>query len=96
MEVNIIYRSVVDMVKKVKLTLVQQDIIEKMNNGWALTMNMGGKVISACWIYKRETGGDVKSHNVSWNTVNALLNKGLIIGIERFPTRYFNLASNKE
>lgn len=80
-----------------KLTKSQQDILDKMANGWELAQSsaIGGRY--RCWIQQGGAGRGGQSETVSFNTVRALLNRNLIAyGKWSFPTRVFKLVGKEK
>lgn len=68
-----------------KLSRVQQDVIDKMRNGWEL----GCYSMSGCRLQKGGLGKGGETQIVSHSTVHSLYKKGLIQQIYGFPaTRY--------
>lgn len=75
-----------------RLSKVQQDILDKMHNGWELGLNGGIDVY--CRIQKGGLGrgGEVKT--VSCATLWALQERGLIErASEKYPTVYYKLTN---
>lgn len=74
-----------------KLSKVQQSILDLMANGWELAIS--GDIGGRCWIQQGGAGRGGETQEVSFNTVRALLNRNLIkYGKWSFPTRVFILA----
>ena len=72
-----------------KLNLKQQDVLNKMANGWQLGYTIG--VHSPGWYDLQKDGqGRVRIHG---NTVDALERRGLIKRIYGFPTSKYVLVS---
>ena len=61
-----------------KLSKAQQDVIDKMRDGWQLGRNTSISYATPCWIQEGGIGYGGKTQNVSRSTFRALWNKGLI------------------
>ena len=74
-----------------KLNAKQQDILDKMANGWELGYTSGGR---DGWhsIQKGGQGYGGESHHVNASTVHALYRRGLIKQIYGFPTSKYVLV----
>lgn len=76
-----------------KLSKAQQNIIDKLNNGWSLgTMQMMRDTRTRFQKGGLGSGGDTE--NVSIATVHALLKKGLLISKYEFPNTEYFLAND--
>ncbi len=77
------------------LSKAQQNIIDKMNNGWCLgTTQMIRR--SRSWLQKDGLGHGGSSENVSIATIYALLKKGLLKSKYGFPNvEYFLVVDNE-
>ena len=80
-----------------KLTKAQQDVIDKMKNGWELGRNTSFFSASPCWIQEGGIGYGGKSQNVSLSTFMVLWNMELIeSNSSSFPTETYHLTAKAE
>jgi len=70
-----------------KLTKVQQDVLDKMNDGWEL----GCYINSGCNLQKGGLGRGGQTQRVSHATVTSLYQKHLIRQIYGFPAVHYVL-----
>lgn len=74
-----------------KISKTQQDIIDKMTNGWELGLSMG--LSGGFWIQQGGLGKGGTSQTVSRGTIRALLNKKLVVFDKwDYPARRLILA----
>ena len=75
-----------------KLSLLQQHVIDRLQEGWELgqSMTTGGH----CWMQRGGLGKGGTAENVLNSTLYALVRRNLIEVVERqFPTRRYALTS---
>jgi len=77
--------------RKMKLSKLQQEVIDLMNNGWELGRDVTYN--GRCWMQKGGLGCGGNTKKVGHNTVHALYRKGLIEEHYRFPTAKYTLTS---
>ena len=75
-----------------KLNDKQQDILDKMANGWELSYTMGARSPGWHSIQKGGTGRGGESTTINGNTINALESRGLIKRIYGFPSSRYVLV----
>ena len=78
-----------------KLTAKQQDILDKMANGWELGYHAFGPDGWHC-IQQGRLGYGGESHSVNANTVQALYRRGLIKQIYGFPISKYILVKEEK
>lgn len=79
------------MAKKIKLSKLQQDVIDKLREGWELGLSM--TMDGGAWMQKDGLGRGGESMNVKKNTFFALRDKGIIKRVsENFPTARYVLT----
>lgn len=79
-----------------KLNAKQQDILDKMADGWELGFHVGG--FSPGWhsIQQGGLGRGGKSYHVNAGTVGALVNRGLVKRFYGFPTSKYYLVKEEK
>ena len=76
-----------------KLSKTQQEVINKMKDGWELGRTTMGLYSPRCWLQKGGLGKGGPTIDVSWATVKALhFHHQLISQIEDFPTIRYKLT----
>jgi hypothetical protein len=75
-----------------KLSKAQQEIVDKMREGWALGKSSAwGK--NSCWIQNGGPGKGGETRHISISTLKCLLESGAIEQIEhRYPTAIYQLT----
>jgi hypothetical protein len=78
-----------------KLSKVQQEVIDLMKDGWELGTSTGFFIHTCLQKGGQGKGGDTK--DISIATVNALKNKGLIEhSLFKYPIRHWKLTLTKK
>ena len=73
------------------LTKLQQHVVVRMREGWALCRGHHG----GCWLQKNGAGMGGEFEAVLGTTVNGLGARGVIYTDGNFPTQTFRLAEEK-
>ena len=66
-----------------KVTKIQQDVLDKMNDGWELGRD--NFLYGRSRVQQGGLGRGGRTQTVSWNTIRGLLKRGLIREIHGFP-----------
>jgi len=80
-----------------KLSKLQQLVIDKMNDGWELGSSASYRGSSgSCWLQKGKLGHGGESINVNRATLYSLLKRKLIKHIYGFPTSKYILIKEEK
>lgn len=77
-----------------KLTKLQQEVIDYMKKGWELGSSTA--ISSRSWLQKDGLGRGGETRNVNGNTVSALCEKGLIQQKYGYPTKKWFLDKRRK
>jgi len=75
-----------------KLNAKQQDVLDKMANGWQLGYSVGGRNPGWYSLQKGGQGFGGETIRVHGNTIDALQRRGLIKQVYGFPTSTYILT----
>lgn len=78
-----------------KLNAKQQDVLDKMANGWQLGYSVEGRDSGWYSLQKGGQGFGGESIHLHGNTVDALHRRGLIKQVYGFPTSTYILVKEK-